>query len=122
MEACALNQMINNPQLTSLFNLLKDIYSAVALFPQYEKFSLSKDTRDITKKLIRNYMLSLSVKSRRMSLLMRTQENLIDLLVLLKLAYDLKYINDIKLNSFVMQINEINKLVKGTIILTSKYK
>lgn len=122
MESCALNQTLDNPQLTNLFNLLKEVYTTVALFPQYEKFSLSKDTRDIAKKLIRNYILSLSVKSRRITLLMRAQENLFDLLIQLRLAYELQYINDIKLNSFVTQINDINKLIKGSMILASKSK
>ena len=113
-------QVMSNPYITSMYAMLKDIYNIVKLYPQCEKFSLAKDTRDLAKKLIRNYLLSIEVKGKKTFLLMRSQENLFDLLVLLYLAYELRYINEETFIRINKQLYNINKLIKQTILSNTK--
>lgn len=119
MNVNMFTQMMDNPYITNMINLLRDISNTVRLYPQHEKFSLAKETRDSAKKMIRNYLLSMEIKSKSTYLLSRSQENLFDLLVLIKLAYELRYIPMETFTRINQHLYGINRLIRETILSKS---
>ena len=100
--------------------LLYKVYPRLVNFPKSEKFSLCQRIKEAFFDIIKNILLGNSVKSKRMTYLQEADAHLQTLKVLIKLAYNRKYISNGFFKEIDANLTEINKLLSEYIKSTVK--
>ena len=95
--------------------LLYKIYPRLVNFPKSEKFCLCQRIKEAFFDIIKNISLGNSVKSKRKTYLQEADAHLQTLKVLIKLAYNRKYISTGFFKEIDTDLTEINKLLSGYI-------
>lgn len=94
-------------------NLLNRIYPTLINFPKSEKFALTQDIKNCILEYLTYISKANSVKSMRLKYSQEAESYLIKTKTLLKLAYNLRYINEGFYKIISLELTEISKMLAG---------